>query len=69
MRNPRMAPDLVGDAVKVAPPVIVSAVTLFGYQLSDVAMGLTIIYTALMIVRHVWLYWIRPWLSQEPIKP
>lgn len=65
MRSEAMTPshhsDLGIEAVKAAPPVIVSASSIFmGVNWSDVAYALTAIYTALMISQHVWEKWIKP---------
>ena len=40
---------LHSDAVKTFPPIVVSGMTLFGYQISDIGIIITIFYTLLMI--------------------
>ena len=60
------ATDVAVDAAKAAPPVVVSALSLFGVSLADWAYTLTIIYTLLLIVQHVWKNWVKPFLSEDP---
>jgi len=45
--------ELIGDAVRVAPPVAVSSASLFGWHVSEMAYALTIIYTALMLAHFL----------------
>lgn len=45
------------DTAKVAPPIAVSALEAGGTNLPDLALWLTIIYTGLMIVQHIWTKW------------
>jgi len=42
-------------AAKAALPVGVSLATIFGMQVSDLLMWMTLIYTMLLIVHKVWL--------------
>jgi hypothetical protein len=42
-------------AAKAALPVGVSLATIFGIQVSDLLMWMTLIYTMLLIVHKVWL--------------
>jgi hypothetical protein len=42
-------------ATKAALPVGVSLATIFGMQVSDLLMWMTLIYTVLLIVHKVWL--------------
>lgn len=42
-------------AAKAALPVGVSLATIFGLQVSDLLMWMTLIYTMLLIVHKVWL--------------
>ena len=42
-------------AAKAALPVGVSVATIFGVQVSDVLVWMTLIYTVLLIVHKVWL--------------
>jgi hypothetical protein len=42
-------------AAKAALPVGVSLATIFGMQVSDLLMWMTLIYTVLLIVHKVWL--------------
>ena len=41
-------------AVKSAPPVTVSIATLFGYQVSEILLWATLIYTILLIFQKVY---------------
>jgi hypothetical protein len=52
--------------VKAAPPVFVSASSIFGLvHWSDVAYVLTAIYTFLMITQHIWEKWVKPWRNKD----
>ena len=42
-------------AAKAALPVGVSVATIFGVQVSDVLVWMTLIYTVLLIIHKVWL--------------
>jgi hypothetical protein len=42
-------------AAKAALPVGVSLATIFGMQVSDLLMWMTLIYTVLLIIHKVWL--------------
>ena len=42
--------EQLADAVKVAPPLTVTGMTVMGYPMSDWVFALTAIYTALQIV-------------------
>jgi hypothetical protein len=41
-------------AAKVAPPVSVSIATLMGYQVSEIVLWGTLIYTVLLIGQKIW---------------
>ena len=45
-------------AAKVAPPASVSLATLAGYQVSELVMIATLIYTVLMIVHKLYTMWL-----------
>ena len=40
---------IASDYAKAAPPITVSALTLFGFPISDIGIALTIVYTLLLI--------------------
>jgi hypothetical protein len=42
-------------AAKSALPVGISLATVMGYQVSDILMWMTLIYTVLLIVHKIWL--------------
>ena len=44
----------VAITAKVAPPATVSIATLMGYQVSELVLWATFIYTVLMIVHKLW---------------
>jgi len=44
----------VAAATKAVPPVSVSLATLMGYQVSEIVLWGTLIYTALLIGQKVW---------------
>lgn len=44
-------------ATKVAPPVTVSLATLGGYQVSELVLWATLIYTTLLIAHKLWSMW------------
>ena len=41
-------------AAKVAPPATVSLATVMGYQLNEIVLWATLIYTSLLICQKVW---------------
>ena len=45
---------VIAGAAKVAPPATVSIATLMGYQVSEIVLWGTLIYTALLIGQKVW---------------
>lgn len=45
---------LAAVAVKSAPPVTVSIATLFGYQVSEILLWATLIYTVLLILQKIY---------------
>ena len=55
----------VVDAAKIAPPLVITTTTFFGYEWSTISYILASIYTALMIVHFVWAKWIRPHLRRR----
>jgi len=44
-------------AAKVAPPATVSLATIAGYQVNEVLLWATLIYTVLMIGHKLWQIW------------
>lgn len=42
------------ESVLAAPPVIVSAASLFGYSMSDLVFMTTLAYTVLLFVHRIW---------------
>jgi hypothetical protein len=55
-----MKVEMVSDGLKVAPPVAVSAASMAGMPLSDVAYLLTAIYTACMLIHFIATKWLIP---------
>lgn len=54
------------EIVKAAPPVFVSASSIFGvFTWSEAAYAMTAIYTLLMITQHVWEKWVKPWRKRK----
>lgn len=58
-------PDLTSHAIAAAPPLTVTALSICGVQLSDIAIILTIVYTAMLITHFAWTKWIRPIFDDE----
>lgn len=56
--------DIIADIVKASPPLTVVSSHLAGVNWSDIAYILTSIYTAIMIIQHVWSKWIKPKLKK-----
>lgn len=44
----------VAITAKAAPPATVSLATLMGYQVSDIVLWATLIYTVLLICQKIW---------------
>lgn len=44
-------------AAKAAPPATVSLATMAGYQVSEILLWATLIYTILMIAHKLWVIW------------
>ena len=54
MITPHQAESAAEIAVKAAPPVTVTAASIFGYPVSNVLLWLTLIYTVMMIIHKAW---------------
>ena len=54
MANDQATEGIAAIAVKVAPPVTVSLATVAGYQVSELVLWATLIYTVLMILHKLY---------------
>lgn len=52
--------EAIVGGLKASPPVTVAAATMAGMGLQDWVYVLTIVYTTLLIVQHIWTKWVRP---------
>lgn len=52
--------EVVIDAIKVSPPIAFLTTYAAGIDWSKVSCILASVYSALMIVQHVWSKWIKP---------
>jgi hypothetical protein len=53
--------DNFAEAVKVAPPITISFVSMAGFTISDFTYAVTALYTVIMICQHAWEKWVKPW--------
>lgn len=58
--------QVVMDTIKVAPAIVVTAMDASGIYLPDAALAITIIYTTVLLLTHIYTHWVKPWLRKDP---